>query len=121
MGFDALGNGLFSTSSTTLGKTTSNNLFCSIYLTGRFDNDVYPRNKDNVFARAPNGTIWFYDSSKASLNGTQFAQSLVGQYLFYETESEVADIENVVDIESGGTITTDSEVLANIELSVKCK
>lgn len=41
--------------------------------------------------------------------------------LFYETESEVADITDTIDIESGGTITTDSEVLPNVELSVKCK
>lgn len=57
----------------------------------------------------------------AIVSTADFLNKYGDYYIFYETENEVADIENVVDIESGGTITTDSEVLPNIELSVKCK
>ncbi len=42
-------------------------------------------------------------------------------YIFYETNAEVSDIADTISIEAGGSITSDSEVLPDVEFSVKCK
>lgn len=74
---------------------------------------------DVAYNGANTSTIYIHDHRYT--NATDFKNALSGQLLWFETENEVADITDTIDIESGGTITTDSEVLANIELSVKCK
>ena len=97
----------------------SQKIYCHKYMFQNYYQTGNP--SDNVMSLANDKELSIYDSSKASMSTTEFAQSLSGTYLFYETQDEVADITDTIDIESGGTITTDSEVLPNIELSVKCK
>lgn len=65
--------------------------------------------------------VIIYDSELIGLNNTQIQAKLSGQYLFYETENEVADIPISLGVESGGTLTTDSQVLPNILMEIKCK
>lgn len=54
-------------------------------------------------------------------DATTFKNSLQGQYLFYETQDEVADITTQIDIEAGGTITSNSDVLPDARFDIKCK
>ena len=51
----------------------------------------------------------------------QFLDKHGNEYLFYETENEVADIDFEIDVEAGGTITSDSDVLPNVDFDYKCK
>ena len=44
-----------------------------------------------------------------------------GLSVFYETNTEVSDIDNQISIEAGGVITSDSDILPNVDLEVKCK
>lgn len=102
----------------TTGVRNGNNysVYCSLYL---YDAGTIANNQirnDTYF-----GSNYLYITDDRYTSTTDFLNECGDYLIFYETESEVADIENVIDIESGGTITTDSEVLANIELSVKCK
>lgn len=55
-----------------------------------------------------------------SFNGStdDFKNAMAGIYLFYETNTEVADINNIVDIESGGTINTNWFSLVENQLVV---
>ena len=53
---------------------------------------------------ATDGDIRIFDNSYANLN--DFKASLVGQYLFYETNSEVTDIPTELLIQAGGTFTS---------------
>ena len=46
---------------------------------------------------------------------------MAGVYLFYETENEVSDFDNIAQINAGGSITSDSEVLPNVNFEIKCK
>ena len=65
--------------------------------------------------------VLVYDSELIGLTNAQIQAKLSGQYLFYETESEVADIETQIQVEAGGTITSDSNVLPHVDFRVKCK
>lgn len=94
------------------------NVYCSNYLTYTADQTYVGTEGISIEI---DGKLDICDKSFIGLTSQQVKEKLSGYYLFYETESEVADIIDTIDIESGGTITTDSEVLPNIELSVKCK
>lgn len=54
-------------------------------------------------------------------DATAFKQAMAGTYLFYETADEVADIDTEIVAQGGGTITSDSEVLPNVDFEFKCK
>lgn len=66
-----------------------------------------------------NGNILIVD--KSINNTTDFINKYGDYYIFYETENEVADIPISLGVESGGTLTTDSDVLPNILMEIKCK
>ena len=97
--------------------------YCEDYMVDSGYN-VYNKTTDKTMCLTSpfiGGNFIIWDSSFVGKTTNEIKALLSGKYLFFKAENEVADIENVIDIESGGTITTDSEVLANIELSVKCK
>lgn len=104
LSYSSLGSGTFSITDN-VGKTTSNNLYVSSLITTDF-NSLYNKSVDSCIARATNGKIWLYNSAFASLSNQQIKEKLSGTLLFYETENEVADITDTIDIESGGTITS---------------
>lgn len=93
------------------------NMSCSKYETQTFiaikDKTIYCYTTGNI------RNIYIKDSSYT--DATAFKTAMQGQYLFYETESEVADIETQIKIEAGGTLTSDSEVLPNVTFKIKCK
>lgn len=77
------------------------------------------RGKDLKIALNSNGNIRITDNSCS--NTTDFLNKYGDYYIFYETKDEVDDMPFIVEVESGGTITTDNEVLPNIEFDIKCK
>lgn len=98
---------------------TVGNLYCSKYLTSSLYDTIPAQNKDNLIATY-NGNIYIKDLN-AGTNVTDFKNSLNGVYLFYETESEVADFINKATFEKGGTVTTDSDVLPNLLIKLQKK
>ena len=73
----------------------------------------------NTIGVNANKTLLLCDRNLASMTNAQIQAKLSGQYLFYETESEVADFTNKATFEKGGTITTDSDVLPNLLLQLQ--
>lgn len=103
----------------------TSNLYCDLYMSEHF-NLVYNESSNNSIAiqATPSGSagaLHINDNSKSSLTAQQFAETLQGHYLFYETQDEIADIPFTLDIEAGGTITSDSDVLPNVDFDIKCK
>lgn len=64
--------------------------------------------------------VCIYDSELVGLTNEQIQAKLSCQYLYYETTDE-STIQNIIGIQSGGTITTNSEVLPNIDFELKAK
>ncbi len=95
------------------------NIYTNKYLSATWSN-LYSHNGKNIIAIQENGRIRVYAENMGT-NPTDFKNAMNGIYLFYETESEVADIETKVGIEAGGTLTSDSDVLPNVDVLVKCK
>lgn len=63
-------------------------------------------------------------SNLGTLSGTTITLTKAlpsGTIIFYETENDVADMPNEIDIEAGGTLTSDSDVLPNVDTLIKCK
>lgn len=75
---------------------------------------------DNVIYQYQS-VIYIHNSQYNTSTLTDFKNSLSGVYLFYETNEEVADITTQLGIESGGTLTSDSLVLPNVDTLIKCK
>lgn len=94
------------------------NAYCYLYIIDT-TNNVYNETTNKTLSIANNGRIYVYDS--AYTNATDFKNAMAGVYLFYETQDEVADVLDTIDIEAGGTITSDSDVLPNVEFKIKCK
>ena len=65
------------------------------------------------------GTYLIINVGKTSTNDTM--QELIDKTLFYQTNAEVSDIADTISIEAGGSITSDSEVLPDVEFNVKCR
>ena len=82
------------------------NIYCSKYITVS-GSVVEATSQDNVIAITGNTKApGIYDSSKINMTATEFAQSMAGIYLFYETDQPVQDFTNKIKYENGGTITT---------------
>ena len=84
-------------------------------------NEAYSSSSNSICASgsARNRYITIRDSNYT--DATTFKNSLSGIYLFYETAEEVDDIATRIFTEQGGTITTDSEVLPNLDLDLPVK
>ena len=98
-------------------NSTIANIFCNKYIADTIDH-TYTHSQDKIIATA-NGTIQVYDSSYTSAD--DFKSAMAGQYLFYETDAEVSDFDNIAQINAGGSITSNSEVLPNVNFEIKCK
>lgn len=84
-------------------KPTSNSQLCNIYLEKYITcnvGQVYSQNQVICVVQA--GGVWIRDTSITS--ATDMKNSLNNCYLCYETEDEVADFTNLLNIQSGGTV-----------------
>ena len=104
-----------------LGTLRKIAMYCARYLTIQNGESLSQVGNMSIYGAGGTAVVYIHDTELENLTSAQIQAKLSGTLLFYETENEVTDITDTIDIESGGTITTDSEVLANIELSVKCK
>ena len=80
------------------------NLYCSKYLTAskrQIDNG----SPDKIIGTSDN-IEYIYIIDSAYTDATTFKQAVSGIYLFYETQDEVADILSDINIEAGGTLTS---------------
>ena len=94
------------------------NLYCEKYMTDTA-NHSFQQASDKIIALDANGYVVVNDSSYSTAD--DFKNAVQGQYLFYETEDEVSDFDNVAQINADGIITSNSEVLPNVNFEIKCK
>ena len=97
-------NGLSSTIKAAL-STEKANIYCSKYLT----DTQYNMNQNitkNTIGTYQNGNLAIYSTSLVGKTANEIKSLLTGIYLFYETNTEVADIFDTVDIQPGGTLTS---------------
>lgn len=81
------------------------NLLCAKYTTDTPENLESSSPTDKTISMSGNGTgVIVFDSDYT--DATAFKQAMSGVYLFYETEDEVADIISDINIEAGGSVTT---------------
>ena len=116
--------GAYSSGLSTLAKKPNNNntipnIYCSLYTTSYRSN--YTNNDRKLITIDQSGDINIEDSDLIGLTNAQIQEKLAGQYLFYETDSEVSDFDNVAQINADGSITSNSEVLPNVNFEIKCK
>lgn len=88
-----------------LSNSYAQGIYCDNYKS--FSNYGEFTNGDKgIFKYANEDYIRIKDSSFIGKTINEIQALLSGKYLFYETENEVADITDTIDIESGGTITS---------------
>lgn len=106
------------TSSWSLTNILSNttNIYCSKYM----QSSIMGTTESGKIATL-NQNVFIADSNFNGKTASEVAQLLSGIYLFYETQDEVADILTQIYVESGGTLTTDSDVLPNAIFDFKTK
>ncbi len=80
------------------------NIYCSAYLSTNYTS---LGSGDNIISLRgiSNEGVVIYDSSKTSLDATQFKTAMSGIYLFYETAEEIDDIATRIFTENGGTVS----------------
>lgn len=109
--------------SSLMKKITDNgelgNLYCSKYQTHTYNGSTGINNIIIQYVSSNINRIFIRDTNYTDAN--TFKTAMSGIYLFYETQDEVADMPFAIAVESGGTITTDSEVLPNILMGVKSR
>lgn len=89
---------------TSAGYTSIPNMYCGKYTTDTpYNLEHTPQDKS--MSLGGNGySLLIYDTELIGLTTSQIQAKLFGIYLFYETNSEVADILDTLDIEAGGTV-----------------
>lgn len=103
-----------------INSSTVANIYCSKFMSASVD-DVYGHFKDNIISiHNSNGGIYLYSNAYIGKTAQEISALLSGIYLYYETTDE-SDINTQIKIEAGGTITTDSNVLTDVDVEVKCK
>lgn len=107
---DALSNAALPITSSTLA-----NVYCGLYKTSATGLGL----NNLEIALNPNGIVYVKNTAYTSVSA--FKSAMAGQYLFYETEDEVSDFDNIAQINAGGSITSNSEVLPNVNFEIKCK
>jgi len=103
-----------------LSESSFPNVYCVKYMAIAYQNNSGVDNIMFIYADNNAQRVFIRDTSFGT-NATNFKTAMQVVYLFYETNTEVADPTNTIKIESGGTITTNSNVLPNIDFEVKCK
>ena len=93
-------------------------MYCNLYQT-KMNGEYYDINWNMVCYKGGGAEVYFHNHTYN--NAIDFKNAMNGILLFYETENEVADITDTFDIESGGTINTDSNVLPNADFLMKGK
>ena len=84
--------------------STLPNIYCSLY-TAKSNQDVVSTNNDMVIGLTDStSTFAIVVRNSNYTNATDFKTAMQGIYLFYETENEVADITDTIDIQSGGSV-----------------
>lgn len=102
----------------TTSTSTIHNLYCKKYMTDTA-NHSFQQTSDKIIALDTNDYVAVNDSTYST--AADFKNAMQGQYLFYETEDEVSDFDNIAQINAGGSITSNSEVLPNVNFEIKCK
>ena len=128
------GNQYGETNSDTLGGiikpiATGNTIFngyCFRYENVSANTLYHSTTKDKMICQwqesvATGGRLTMLDTNFKGKTAQEIQALLSGILLFYETEDEVADIDNTMQVEVGGTITSDSDVLPNLDALIKCK
>ena len=90
------------------------NIYCERFMTVNWNN----KGIGNI-ALYQDQFVAIYTNDYTNLD--DFKKWISGTLLFYETQDEVADIDTTMQVEVGGTITSDSNVLPNLDALVKCK
>ena len=90
------------------------NLWCSLY------KNISTFSGDMEIALGAN-KVYFVNYACQNMTGSQFANAMSGVFLFYETTDEVADFNKEMNIQGGGYLNSDSQVLPNVEMLLKCK
>lgn len=96
------------------------NMYCSQFLTTN-QASASGQNMNDLEIGGSNANRYFYIKVLSASTTTDFLNKYGDCLIFYETENEVADITDTFDIQSGGTINTDSNVLPNADFLMKCK
>lgn len=99
-------------------KKNTTNMYCEKYLYHAVNSSMSDKQIGCVYV---GGNDRIYIKDYLYTTATDFKNAMIGVYLFYETEDEVVDIPFTLDIEAGGTITSDSDVLPNVDFDIKCK
>lgn len=93
------------------------NIYCSLYVNGTW-NKNNTISSDN-YAGGTKNEINIHDERFTSVS--DMLNSIGDYYIFFETQNEVPDIADTIGIEKGGTITSNSQVLPNVDFKIKCK
>ena len=94
-------NGIQSSVKVPINDAQTPNMYNKNYMTKSYNNK-----QNGYIYLSTGGTLFVYTTDSVNMPTG---------YLFYETESEVADIETQIQVEAGGTITSDSDVLPSID------
>lgn len=96
------------------------NMYCSQFLTTN-NASASGQNMNDLEIGGSSANRYFYIKVLSASTTTDFLNKYGDYLIFYETENEVSDITDTFDIQSGGTINTDSNVLPNADFLMKCK
>lgn len=88
----------------TIDNGTMGNIYCAKYISGS-SNQVQGSSNDTI-AVDNASYILFRDNSTSNMTQADIREFLSGTYLFYETQDEVTDIISDINIEAGGTLTS---------------
>lgn len=92
-----------------LGSQTSDgiaNIYCSKYVSSSLNGLVSNDKQIRAFYISSSNPcqLGVYDSAYST--AADFKSAMAGQYLFYETDAEVSDLDNIAQINAGGSITS---------------
>ena len=100
----------------TLNNETLANIYCSPFMS-----KTYSQTLNENLCIGLDIVSYCYIKDTSISTTTDFINKYGDYLIFFETNTEVEDMPFLFGIESGGTITTDSEVLPNVDFEMKCK
>lgn len=110
----------FSTLISNAKPTAHNDLVANIYCSP-FLAKTYAQSLSDNLSIAIDMVSYCYIRDTSINTISDFLNKYGDYYIFYETENEVSDIADTISIEKGGTITSNSQVLPNVDFNIKCK